>query len=131
MAPSLVDARGEGLPSEGDHEGTREQSFSTTSDPSGQFSAMGAHCVAPTLAAPDTGATAKLICFKWSGHHSSISKKREIARAQPYPAHARFKFGDGRLGVVRHAVDIPAGNCWRSWETRGLFTGGGYPNVIA
>ena len=36
-------------------------------------------------------------------------EKWGVAPARPFPAHARFEFGDGRSGVARHAVDVPLG----------------------
>ena len=32
-----------------------------------------------------------------------------IEKAYPYPAEARFKFGDGRIGEARYAADITVG----------------------
>ena len=41
--------------------------------------------------------------------HNSILNCRGVSRAETYPACAGFKFGDGRLGDVRCAADIPLG----------------------
>ena len=39
-------------------------------------------------------------------------------RVRPYPAIARFKFGDGRVGEVKYAADIKVGTA----GCRGAFT---------
>ena len=41
-----------------------------------------------------------------------------MEKAVPYPSNARFKFGDGRIGEVKHAADIKVGIAGR----KGAFT---------
>lgn len=57
----------------------------------------------------DTGATANLVCFNWLSHHKYLLARRGLPKVDSYPAHAMFKFGDGRLGEVCHAADITVG----------------------
>ena len=57
----------------------------------------------------DTGATANLVCFNWLAHHNDLLARRGLPKVVSYPAHAMFKFGDGRLGEVCHAADITVG----------------------
>ena len=57
----------------------------------------------------DTGATANLVRFKWLPHHNELLSRRGLPRVDSYPAHAIFKFGDGRVGEVCHAADITVG----------------------
>ena len=53
------------------------------------------------------GATANLACFRCLAHHDCILEKAGVSRVSTYPPCARFKFGDGRLGEVRHFADSP------------------------
>ena len=98
-------------PSPGDSENFREQAYATTLDVGGQFISMGADC----RAVLDSGDTADITVSKCLGHHSKISQRRGVPRAEAYPARARFKladwamYGDGRLGDVRCAADFPLG----------------------
>ena len=55
------------------------------------------------------GATANLVCFGWLAHHNRDLDRRGIPRVTTYPSQARFRFGDGGLGEVRHAADTPVG----------------------
>ena len=57
----------------------------------------------------DTGATANLVCFQWLRHHNELLAQRGLPKVAIYPAHALFKFGDGRTGEVCHAADITVG----------------------
>ena len=57
----------------------------------------------------DTGATANLVCFRCLDHHNRLAERHGFRRVSTYPQKARFRLGDGRVGNVRHAVDIPAG----------------------
>ena len=98
------------------------QAFSTTSDLSGQSTVLGADSVV----ALEAGSTANSVCCKWLGRHNSILNCRGVSRAETYPACARFKFGDGRLGHVRCAADIPMGilepaGHSRLWPRRPIF----------
>ena len=45
----------------------------------------------------DTGATANLVCFNWLAHHNTLLAKSGLPKEVSYPAHAMFKFGDGRM----------------------------------
>ena len=60
-----------------------------------------------SVVALDTGATANLACFSWLAHQNSILEKRGSPRVSTNPSKAKFRSGDGRLGEVRHAADIP------------------------
>ena len=60
-------------------------------------------------AALDTGATAHLVCFSWLARHNRILELRGIPGVTAYPSQARFRFGDGRLGEVRHEANVPVG----------------------
>ena len=44
----------------------------------------------------DAGATANLVCFQWLGHRNELLAIRGLPKVASYPAHALFKFGDGR-----------------------------------
>ena len=82
-----------------------EQSFSTILD-------VGGFCLAPekdSAVVLDTGPAANLVCFRWLGRHNRLLEKKGRQRLSTYPSSARFCFGDGRLGEVRHATDTSAG----------------------
>ena len=51
-------------------------------------------------------------------------------KAAPYPAMARFKFGDGRLGEVRHAADIEVGIARRRGALAAFVLGTGLPALL-
>ena len=59
--------------------------------------------------APDTSATANLARYQLLRGNNSILRGWGAPRAETNPACARIGFGDGRLGSVRCAEDIPAG----------------------
>ena len=59
--------------------------------------------------ASDTGAAASIARLGWLERQNRILERRGIPRVATYPSKARFRFGDGRLGEVRYAADIPAG----------------------
>ena len=71
----------------------------------GQFSAS----QSDSVVALGTGATANLVCYKWFANHNLYSGRRELEKAVPHPSSARFKFGDGRIGGVKHAADNRVG----------------------
>ena len=56
-----------------------------------------------------TGAAGNLVSPMRPVRHYSISERWGAPRAGTYPARARSKFGDCRLGQVSRAADIPAG----------------------
>ena len=61
----------------------------------------------------NTGATANIASIRWLARHSRILGNYGAPRVTTYSSKARCRFGDGRLGEVRHAADIPlriAGN---------------------
>ena len=62
-----------------------------------------------SVAIVDTGATTNLVCFQWLRHHNDLLAQRGLPKVVSYPAHALFKFGDGRTGEVCHATDITVG----------------------
>ena len=82
-----------------------ELPFSATLHLGGQFSFE----EADSAAAPEAGATARLARFRLSARRNRIWGKKGFPRVSTYPACARFRFGDWRLGEVRHSADIPAG----------------------
>ena len=57
----------------------------------------------------DSGATANLVCCSCLAHQKRILERHGIPRVTAYPARARFRFEEGRLGEVRQAADIPLG----------------------
>ena len=65
------------------------------------------------MVALDTGATANLVCFKWLGNHNSFLRKIGHQNVMPYSTMARLKFGDGRVGELKHAADIKDGTAGR------------------
>ena len=69
------------------------------------------------MAVLDSGAAANLVSIKWSEHRNKISERWGIQRAETFPRRAQFKSGDGRLGEVRCAADIPVGTAGK----RGTF----------
>ena len=71
----------------------------------------------------DTGAAANLVCFRSLAHHNRILERRGIPRVTTYPSQARFRFGDGRLGEVRHAAAISVG-------FTAFVLGGGVPALL-
>ena len=84
--------------------GNCEQSISTTSEAGSQLLRMREGRVVIS----DTGATADLVCLRWLIHHNSRPEKMGRPPGATYPAKARFKFGGGRMGDVRHDADISA-----------------------
>ena len=53
---------------------------------------------------------ANLVCFRWLARRNCFLGRRGIPRRPAAnPSQARFRFGDGRLGGVRRAADIPVG----------------------
>ena len=54
----------------------------------------------------DTGATANLVRLQWLRRHNGLLASRGFPEVSTFPAHATFKFGDGRTGEVSHAADI-------------------------
>ena len=86
-------------------EGMCEQSFATSVEGGGLFLVS----QEDTAVVSDTSATANLVCLSWLARRNRILGRREIPRVTTYPSQARFRFGDGRLGEVRHAADIPVG----------------------
>ena len=69
------------------------------------------------MAALDTGDTANLVCFRRLEHHHRLFEDGRQG-VSTYPLAARIRFGDGRLGEVRHAADTPLGTA----ENRGKFS---------
>ena len=89
----------------GETESTCAQPFAATMDGGDIFSVSREDCVVLF----DMGATANLARFSRQAHHNRILGKYAIPRVATYPARARFLFGAGRLGEVRHATDVPVG----------------------
>ena len=57
----------------------------------------------------DNGAAANVVCLRWLEHHNRVLQRKGFLLVATYPAFARFKFGDGRLGEVRRAADASVG----------------------
>ena len=72
------------------------------------------------VAGSETGAAANLARVRRLGHRNEISEGKGFPRVTTYPASARFKFGDGRLGEVRCAADTPAGIAGSRCECAGF-----------
>ena len=81
------------------------QSFPATLDAGGLFLAS----KGDSAVVLDTGATANLACCRRLEHHNRLLEKNEYQSVSTYASTARFRSGDGRLGDVRHAADIPLG----------------------
>ena len=82
-----------------------EQSFSATLGIGGQFAVSRPDSVVVL----DSGAAAKSVCFKRLDNHNLLFRKFGLPEVLPYSATARSKFGDGRMGEVKHAADIMVG----------------------
>ena len=54
----------------------------------------------------EPGATTDLARLRWLEHHTRLLERKGYPRVPTYPPSARFRFGDGRLGEVRHATDM-------------------------
>ena len=80
-----------------------EPSISTTLDAGRLLLASGPE----SAAVSDTGAKANLACFRWLKHHNRISEREGNQKVPIYSSSARFRFGGGSPGDVRHAADIP------------------------
>ena len=93
---------------------TCEQSFVTTLD-AGDLFMVSQETSAVVLA---TGAAANVVCFSSLARHNRTLERRGVPRVTAYLPQTRFRFGDGRLGEVRHAADIPMGIAGR----KGMFT---------
>ena len=104
--------------------GAGEQSFSTTMEAGGLF------VLANSVVVLGTGATADSVCFSWLERRGRILQRESFPRVSTYLASARFRFGDGHLGVVRHAADIPVGISGDE-GTHGICTGFRYSSVTA
>ena len=65
-----------------------------------------------------SAAAANIVCFSSLAHYNWIMGRFGIPRVTTYPSEARFLFGDGRLGEVRHEADISLGSA----GNRGEFT---------
>ena len=90
------------------------QWVSTSQDFGGQYLCTGAE----SAAVLETGTTTNLARFRWSEHRNKILVGKGIDRVATYSACAQLKFGDGRLGEVRCAAEIPAGTaCCRGTRT--------------
>ena len=57
----------------------------------------------------ETGEAANSVCLRGSETHNKLPGRRGCPRVSTYPSKAWFRSGDGRVGEVRHAADIPAG----------------------
>ena len=55
------------------------------------------------------GAPSNSVCVRWLENHNRITNRKGYQEVSTYPSSARFRFGDGRLGDVRRAADIPVG----------------------
>ena len=82
--------------------------FSISTPPISGLSASGAESVAL-----DTGAAANLACLKWLHSRNAALERFGIPIAQPNPACARIKFGNGPMKGARFAANVPAANADR------------------
>ena len=78
----------------------------------------------------DTGATADLVRLKWLGNHNLHPERQELLRISLYPASARFKFGDERLGEVRLAAGITVGIAGRKGTPAAFASEAGIPALL-
>ena len=76
------------------------------------------------------GSTANLVCFSWLAPRNRILERRGIPRVAAYPPQARFRFGDGRFGEVRRAVDILAGIAGNKGAPAAFAPEGGIPALL-
>ena len=53
-----------------------------------------------------------------------------VLPVQPYPARARTQFGDGRLGDVGGAADIPVGIRGGQWKSAALLLDADIPGLL-
>ena len=108
--------------------GRRRQPLPTTLELGGQFAVTQSDDV--VVLGAGAGATANLVCFEWLGNHNSFLQKTRFPKVTPYSATARLKFGDGRVGAVKHAADINVGIAGRVGRHRGVCAGRGYFRFI-
>ena len=104
-AESTVSAQDGGASAEPEAKSNCGQSAPATLDSGGQFLDMGAECVTVLNAR----AAAYLVRFRSAVHRNEILERTEIPRVTPFPACARFKFGDGRLWQVPRDAEVSAG----------------------
>ena len=102
---SAVRAQAGKPPSRDDLGSDCEHSFSATLDLGGRFTVADSGSAAVLGA----GAAANLVCPKWLARHGGISERWSVPRAETHPKCARLTSGDGRLGRVRRAAEIPSG----------------------
>ena len=62
-----------------------------------------------SVVALNTSTAANIVRFSWLAYRNRILEGRGAPRVSTYHSKARFRFGDGRLGEVRHAADILVG----------------------
>ena len=82
-----------------------EDPFSTTIHLGGVFVAS----KASSAVVLDAGATANLVRRAWLANRNQFLRRLGMEQAHLYPSAARFQFGDGRIGEVRHAANITVG----------------------
>ena len=79
---------------------------------------------------PDTGATAKLVCFWSLTHRNSLLGETGLLGFATYPAQATSKFGDGRMGDVRFAADITGRIAGAKGNFPAFVLGAGIPALL-
>ena len=89
-----------------------KQSFPTTLD----LDCMFVFAEADSVAAFGAGANAHFACSRLLERRNRILERTGLLRVSTYPACARFRFGGGRLGAVRHTADIAVGKANNAGE---------------
>ena len=78
----------------------------------------------------ETGATANLARFRWLEHRNRFLEGEGYQKVSTYRSSARFRFGDVRLGGVRHAVDIPVRIAGSTGEVTAFALGANIPALL-
>ena len=100
------------------------QSFPTTLD-------AGGFCLASDSESGAVLDTGNLARFRWLEHHYRIVEQTGNRKVSTYPPPAQVPFGDGRLGVERHAAGAPAGIARSRGRVYCVCAGCGRSRVIA
>ena len=103
-----------------------EQSSATTLDVGGFFLVADSD----STMVLETGATANLVHFCWLRPRNRILQRRGSQKVLTYPPSARFRFGNGRLGEVRHPAGISAGIPVRKGEFTVFVLDAGIPTLL-
>ena len=107
----------------GEPSGACEQSFSASTITANLFLVS----AEDSAVALDTGATASFVCFRWLQRRNRVLERHGSQRVSAYPSKARLRVGDGPVGDVRRAADIPAGIAGNNGEFTALAPGADIP----